>query len=79
VQGVGFRWSAAREALRFGISGSVRNLADGRVEVVARGATNAVLALERWLWRGPAVARVDNVEKTDVPHDVVTTKSFEIL
>jgi acylphosphatase len=39
----------------------VRNLADGRVEVVAAGAPHAVAALASWLWQGPRAARVDAV------------------
>lgn len=37
VQGVGFRFTAARLAPGFGVSGSVRNLPDGRVELEAQG------------------------------------------
>jgi len=37
VQGVGFRFTAERLARRFSVSGFVRNLEDGRVEVVAEG------------------------------------------
>lgn len=37
VQGVGFRYTAVRVARRFSVSGFVKNLPDGRVEVVAEG------------------------------------------
>ena len=37
VQGVGFRWTAVRVAGRFDVTGYVRNLDDGRVELVAEG------------------------------------------
>jgi acylphosphatase len=37
VQGVGFRWTAARIAERFSVTGYVKNLHDGRVELVAEG------------------------------------------
>lgn len=37
VQGVGFRWTAARLARAFGITGTVRNRPDGAVEIHARG------------------------------------------
>jgi acylphosphatase len=37
VQGVGFRFTASRLAPRFGVSGYVRNLSDGRVELEAQG------------------------------------------
>lgn len=62
VQAVGFRAATAAEARSLGLDGWVRNLADGRVEVVAAGAPDAVQALTRWLWQGPAAARVDSVQ-----------------
>ncbi|HPW65178.1 MAG: Acylphosphatase [Candidatus Omnitrophica bacterium ADurb.Bin314] len=37
VQGVGFRFTTERVARRFAVTGFVRNLDDGRVEVVAEG------------------------------------------
>lgn len=59
VQGVFFRASTKAEAERLGLRGYARNLADGRVEVVATGKPKALLALTRWLYRGPPQARVD--------------------
>ena len=38
VQGVGFRYTAKTVAAGFEISGNVRNLSDGRVELIAEGA-----------------------------------------
>ncbi len=43
VQGVGFRFTAERLAQRFSVSGFVRNLDDGRVEVVAEGEETALV------------------------------------
>lgn len=40
VQGVGFRFTTEHLAQTFEVSGYVRNLSDGRVEVVAEGETN---------------------------------------
>ena len=37
VQGVGFRYQTKRQATGFEVSGTVRNLLDGRVELVAEG------------------------------------------
>ena len=62
VQGVAFRWHTREEALRLGLAGWVRNLPDGTVEVWAEGEPEAVAALERWLERGPALARVTGTE-----------------
>jgi len=66
VQGVGFRAGARRTALQLALVGMVRNLEDGRVEVVAQGDAAAIEALALWLERGPAHARVDAVQRTDV-------------
>jgi acylphosphatase len=58
VQGVGFRWATLAEGLRLGLSGWVRNLADGRVEAFVQGEDEAVTGLVDWLRRGPRGARV---------------------
>jgi acylphosphatase len=61
VQGVYYRGAAAEQAQRLQLDGWVKNLADGRVEVVAAGERNAVASLTSWLWQGPPAARVDAV------------------
>jgi acylphosphatase len=79
VQGVGFRWWVVRRAQEIGgMQGWARNLVDGRVEVVASGPPASVRALEAFLERGPRMARVDNVEKGDSPHDVGDLKAFTV-
>ncbi len=65
VQGVGFRFFVEREAARLGVAGYVKNLADGRVEVYAIGSTAQLEALKNLLWRGPRLARVENVTEND--------------
>ena len=61
VQGVFFRASTREQARRLGLSGTVRNLPDGRVEVVACGGQAAIEALQAWLWQGPPHAQVSEV------------------
>ncbi len=61
VQGVFFRASARHQAQMLGITGYARNLADGRVEVLACGAPEVVDQFRAWLTRGPDGARVDNL------------------
>lgn len=63
VQGVCYRAGTREQALGLGLCGYAKNLPDGRVEVVAGGADAALDALERWLWRGPSGARVDDVRR----------------
>jgi acylphosphatase len=65
VQGVGFRASAAHEAMRLGVSGWARNLPDGRVEAVYEGPQEAVEALLAWTRHGPAAARVSDMSIHD--------------
>ena len=70
VQGVFFRASTREQALRLDLSGHAKNLDDGSVEVIACGDAANVDALERWLRKGPAAARVDHVsrfEEGDAP------------
>lgn len=58
VQGVGFRYFVAREADALGLSGWVRNLPGGQVEVVATGSGAQLSTLEGRLWEGPPHAHV---------------------
>jgi acylphosphatase len=62
VQGVFFRESMRQKALELGITGWVRNRADGRVEAVVQGAPDSVERIIAWARRGPEHARVDRVE-----------------
>jgi acylphosphatase len=62
VQGVFFRASARQRAIELGCVGYARNLADGRVEVLAIAEAPAVDQLIEWLWKGPPAAQVSNVE-----------------
>ncbi len=61
VQGVGFRFFAERVARELGVSGFVRNLPDGRVEVLAEGEKGAVETFIGELRRGPIGAIVRDV------------------
>lgn len=62
VQGVGFRDALGREAERLGVTGWVRNRADGDVEAVVQGGDAALAALTAWARRGPPAARVERVD-----------------
>ncbi|MFQ5793463.1 MAG: acylphosphatase [Candidatus Bipolaricaulia bacterium] len=62
VQGVFFRAHTRDRARSLGVVGWVRNLADGRVEAVFEGETEAVQGIVRWCHRGSPHARVRDVE-----------------
>ena len=61
VQGVFFRASAREQGQRLGLTGYARNLPDGRLEVLACGAPDAVGQLREWLRTGPPMAEVTGV------------------
>jgi len=68
VTGVGFRYSALREAERIGsLEGYIRNRDDRTVEAVVQGAPDRVSAMISWLRRGPPSAVVTRCTVTEVP------------
>lgn len=76
VQGVSFRAATRQRARELGIDGHARNLADGRVEVVASASEGLLVQLESFLWRGPPHARVDAVEVGNI--DISVAPGFRI-
>ena len=62
VQGVCFRAATQKQAEKLSITGLVRNLPDGCVEIFAEGATDALTQFERWCHKGPLLAKVDKIE-----------------
>jgi acylphosphatase len=65
VQGVGFRYAARQKASELGLTGFVRNRADGSVEAEIEGPDAAVHGMLEWLGVGPAWARVTAVDVDD--------------
>ena len=76
VQGVGYRWFAARVARELGIRGWVRNLADGGVEAEAEGAVGALETFLARLREGPPGGRVYRVRMLEP--EGVEGEGFEI-
>ena len=77
VQGVGYRYFAQRIAARHQVTGYVRNLSDGRVEVHAEGTPESVEGFKHDLAAGPQHARVEQVEEVSV-EPTGTYKNFRI-
>lgn len=67
VQGVWYRASTQTQAQQLGLTGWVRNLPDGRVEVLACGEREALAQLHAWLQRGPERAEVTGVSYEELP------------
>ena len=74
VQGVGYRWFVVSQAEALNLTGTVKNLPDGSVEVFAQGAIDSLFKLRELLNKGPSFSRVDQVLQTD---DVINTKIKE--
>ena len=66
VQGVGYRFFAQRAAARHQIVGYVKNLDDGRVEVLAEGPAQRVEAFRDELLTGPRFSSVDKIEELNL-------------
>ena len=67
VQGVGFRAWAERQAEKLGLSGWVRNLSDGRVEILIEGAEKDELAFWQACQKGPLFSKVIEMTWVSVP------------
>ncbi|UCG77108.1 MAG: acylphosphatase [Gemmatimonadota bacterium] len=77
VQGVGFRWWTREAAGLLGLRGTVRNRADGSVEVHVAGSARRVRQFAAMLRSGPPPARVDRVE--EIPCDPALPPDFQVL
>jgi len=62
VQGVAYRAATQHQARALNITGYAKNLPDGSVEVLACGAEHDINELCDWLWEGPRLAQVSDVQ-----------------
>jgi acylphosphatase len=67
VQGVGFRFHTRKEAQKLGITGWVKNQPDGTVLIDAEGEIKNLGVFVAWCHKGPALARVHDVDVTEEP------------
>jgi len=67
VQGVFFRAKTKEQAESLGLCGWVKNMPGGEVELEACGDEQAIQALTEWLWQGPPMAKVQQVEVKPCP------------
>ena len=76
VQGVSFRYFTCKKAIALGLTGSVRNLPDGRVEAFIQGDRAGVETMLKWLWKGSPESQIETVET--VVQELQPFQSFEI-
>ncbi|UPQ86817.1 acylphosphatase [Vibrio sinaloensis] len=77
VQGVGFRYHTAHQAMQLGLEGYAMNLANGDVEVVACGQQSKIDRLSTWLEQGSRTSHVDSVVREPISYKPY--KGFKIL
>ncbi|WP_214801391.1 acylphosphatase [Exiguobacterium sp. s194] len=76
VQGVGFRYFAQATALEYGITGWVRNLNDGTVELQIEGDAERLESYKRALYDGNRFVEVERIEAEDTT--VESFRKFDI-
>lgn len=69
VQGVYFRYFTQRKAEEMGVTGSVKNLDSGQVEIIAEADDATLNAFILWCHKGPITARVDSVDISELAGD----------
>ncbi|HEX2530355.1 MAG TPA: acylphosphatase [Burkholderiaceae bacterium] len=79
VQGVGYRASFEAQARSLGLSGWVRNRADGSVEAAVAGEADAIERIISWARCGPRGARVDQVVVSDFDGTSIAEGRFDTL
>lgn len=77
VQGVYFRASAKDVADEIGVTGTVKNTAEGDVEIVATGSDDQLQKFIEWCKLGPKRAIVTNVQIMNVEEK--NFKNFEVI
>ncbi len=78
VQGVGFRMYTCAQAQKLGVTGYVRNLRNGDVEIVATGTTAVVDALIEWAKSGPPSAVVNNLQLEAIDNESEKFTDFTV-
>lgn len=79
VQGVGYRWSLARQAQILGVTGWVRNRSDGSVEAMIAGSPTQLAAVIEWAHAGPSAAQVRRVEIEDGEGEFLTFEQWPTM
>ena len=78
VQGVFYRDSTRKKALELGLLGTVQNLSDGTVRIVAEGTKDRLETLVQWARQGPSASKVSHVEVSS-DESPVRLDGFQII
>ena len=75
VQGVGFRFSAYEKFVELGLVGKAENTQDGGIAINTEGPEDRLASFVEWCHVGPAMAKVSNVEVTELAEPFVPLKN----
>ena len=78
VQGVGFRYYTRKKARELGINGTVRNLPDGRVEVVAQSDPGSLTSFYATLLKGPRWSAVTHIDEVKIESRDLVFQDFNV-
>ncbi|MCL5771052.1 MAG: acylphosphatase [Actinobacteria bacterium] len=78
VQGVGFRYFAFNNALKHNITGYVKNLPDGNVEIVCSGEKQDLDKFISKMKKGPSFSYISSFKINELSSDGYEFKNFEI-
>lgn len=76
VQGVFYRDSTQHTAQNLGLTGYVKNLATGQVEIEVCGEQSSLDEFQQWLWKGPIMSKVEDIQTQEMP--TMNYSKFEI-
>lgn len=79
VQGVSFRAFTLKSAKKYGIYGTVKNRADGDVEIIASASTQAIENFTRDCRKGSLFAKVTELNTIELPSPVILFTDFRII
>ncbi len=74
VQGVGFRYRVSRTAAKAQVTGIVRNMEDGNVHIEIQGNEKQISDFLKFLPQGLIFARIDSIDKKEMPRDSEETR-----
>lgn len=67
VQGVFYRDSTQQTAQNLDLTGYVKNLVNGQVEIEICGEQSSLDEFQQWLWKGPIMSKVEDIQIQDIP------------
>jgi acylphosphatase len=79
VQGVFYRDSTRKKAQELGVTGTVKNLPDGTVQIVAEGSRETLETLAEWAKQGPPASNVSHLDISWTEKGSSRFNSFEII